>query len=112
MPAAKKKAAKPAPVSPNAQLLKNIEQLVALSAEAKLRDKAVDELKAWFREQSGGENRDFTDGSHVVSVRWKERAGGWDGEKLETVISVPENFKKAPTQYQEVSCRKAKAGAA
>ncbi len=69
---------------------KKVRRFFKLHAQNKTLAKELEELKAYFKTESAGEDVVFTYQDIEVPVTWKERAG----------------YTVAATRYQEVSCRK------
>lgn len=74
---------------------KKVRRFSKLHAQNKILTKELEELRAYFKLESGGEDVVFTYRSIEVPVNWKERAG----------------YTVAATRYQEVTCRTVQAAA-
>lgn len=69
---------------------KKIRRYFKLHAQNKVLAKELDELKDYFKTESGGEDCVFTYRNIEIPVTWKERSG----------------YEVKPSRYQEVTCRK------
>ncbi len=86
---------------------RRIRKLFQLTKARKALEAESDALKEYFRGQAAGGDTSFKYGDLEVVVTSKERES-WDSDKLVLELGGKYPSFKKTSQYQEVTCRKAK----